>query len=64
MTDAGCLDSPEPEPIAERDVLTMLAMLEYLAAEVGKIDAMSAHCLMLARKALLDAVGDSLVNAH
>jgi hypothetical protein len=57
-------DSQETEPIAEHDLLSMLAMLDYLAAEIGKIDLMAAHCLMLARKSLVDAVGDSLATAH
>jgi hypothetical protein len=52
------------ERIPERDILAMLAMIDYLVAEISKIDAMAAQCLMLARKSLADAVAQSLVKAH
>jgi hypothetical protein len=55
---------PPPEPVPERDLLAMLAMLDYLIAEIARIDAMSAQCLMLARKSLADAVAEGLVKAH
>jgi hypothetical protein len=64
MENLKACDSQEPEAIAEHDILSMLAMLDYLVAEIGKFDVMAAHCLLLARKSLLDAVGDSLVTAH
>jgi hypothetical protein len=52
------------EPIPETDIVAMLVMLDYLIAEVGRIDAMSAQCLLLARKSLTEAVADSLVKTH
>ncbi len=58
------IDPPQPELIPERDVLAMLAMLDYLIAEIAPLDAMSAQCLLLARKSLADAVADALVKAH
>lgn len=58
------IDPPPPERVPERDVLAMLAMLDYLIAEIARVDAMSAQCLMLARKSLADAVADALVRAH
>ncbi len=58
------VDTPEGESIPERDIAAMMAMLDYLIAEVSKIDAMSAQCLILARKSLSDAVGDVFVSSH
>ena len=57
-------DPPPSEVVPERDVLAMLAMLDYLIAEIAQVDAMSAQCLILARKSLTDAVADALVRAH
>jgi hypothetical protein len=54
----------EPELIPERDVVAMLAMLDYLVAEVGRIDAMAAQCLMVARKSLGEAVAEAFVKAN
>jgi hypothetical protein len=54
----------EPEAISERDVRAMLAMLDYLVSEISRIDAMSAQCLILARKSLTEAVADSLTKAN
>jgi hypothetical protein len=53
-----------PDQIPERDIVAMLTMLDYLVAEISKIDAMSAQCLMLARKTLAEAVADALVKAN
>ena len=53
-----------PEQIPERDIVAMLTMLDYLIAEISKIDTMSAQCLMLARKTLGEAVADALVKAN
>jgi hypothetical protein len=50
--------------VPERDVLAMIAMIDYLVAEVSRIDAMSAQCLVLARKSLAETVADALVRAH
>jgi hypothetical protein len=52
------------EQIPERDIVAMLTMLDYLIAEISKIDVMSAQCLMLARKTLAEAVADALVKAN
>ena len=57
-------DTQSPAHIPERDIAAMVAMLDYLIAEISKIDAMSAQCLMLARKSLTEAAGDALVKAH
>jgi hypothetical protein len=58
------VDPPELLRIPERDVVAMLVMIDYLIAEISRIDAMSAQCLMLARKSLTEAVADTLVKAH
>jgi len=64
MEEQSCPESLEQEPIAERDILSLIAMLDYLACEIAKVDAMSASCLLLARKSLLEAVADALVKMH
>ena len=53
-----------PELIPERDVVAILAMLDYLIAEVGKIDEMSAQCLMVARKSLAECVAQAFMKAN
>jgi len=58
------VDVREPERIPERDIVAMVAMLDYLIAEISKIDTMSAQCLILARKSLTEAVGEALVRPH
>jgi hypothetical protein len=62
------MDNPQladmPDQIPERDIVAMLTMIDYLVAEISKIDAMSAQCLMLARKTLAEAVADALVKAN
>jgi hypothetical protein len=55
---------PAAESIPEGDVVAMLVMIDYLIAEIGRIDVMSAQCLMLARKSLTEAVAASLVRTH
>jgi hypothetical protein len=62
----SCLlaEAEECERIPERDILAMLAMIDYLIAEISRIDSMSAQCLILARKSLTEAVGESFVKAH
>ena len=64
MANPDRIDPPEAERIPERDVVAMLAMLDYLIAEIARVDAMSAQCLMLARKSLAEAVADALVRTH
>ena len=57
-------DIHEVEHIPERDIVAMVAMLDYLIAEISKIDTMSAQCLILARKSLTEAVGDALLRPN
>jgi hypothetical protein len=64
MEEPTCTGSPEAAPIAERDIVSLVAMLDYLIREISKVDAMSASCLLLARKSLLEAVAEALVKAH
>jgi hypothetical protein len=53
-----------PEFIPERDVIAMLGMLDYLIAEVGRIDDMSAQCLVVARKSLAEKVAEAFKKAN
>ena len=64
MENSQLANVQEPEAISERDVRAMLAMLDYLVSEISRIDAMSAQCLILARKSLTEAVAASLVKSH
>jgi hypothetical protein len=64
MEEPSCFEVPELEPIPERDIISLVAMLDYLIGEIAKVDAMSASCLLLARKSLLDAVAAALVKPH
>jgi len=64
MANPHPVDPQAAEPIPERDIVAMLVMIDYLIAEVSRIDLMSAQCLMLARKSLTETVGDALVKAH
>ena len=59
-----CANLQGSNGLAERDILSLVAMLDYLVVEVGKFDAMSAQCLMLARKSLVESVTDTLVKTH
>jgi len=64
MENPHLIEPPEAERIPERDIVAMLAMLDYLIAEIARVDAMSAQCLILARKSLTEAVAAALVKAH
>jgi hypothetical protein len=64
MANPHLIELKPAEPIPERDVVAMLVMIDYLIAEISRIDVMSAQCLMLARKSLTEAVADALVKAH
>ena len=64
MEEPHCPGSPEPERIAERDIVSLVAMLDYLIGEIAKFDTMTASCLLLARKSLLEAVADALMKMH
>jgi hypothetical protein len=64
MENQHLIDLRAAEPIPERDIVAMLVMIDYLIAEISRIDVLSAQCLMLARKSLTEAVADSLVRTH
>jgi hypothetical protein len=57
-------NTEEHERIPERDVIAMLAMLDYLITEVGRIDTMAAQCLMVARRSLSETVAEAFVKAN
>lgn len=64
MEEPSFAGSLEAERIAERDILSLVAMLDYLIGEIAKVDTMSVSCLLLARKSLLEAVAEALVRTH
>ena len=49
---------------AERDIATMVAMLDYLITEISRIDIMSAQCLILARQSLAERIAGAHLRAH
>jgi hypothetical protein len=49
---------------AQPDISAMIAMLDYLIAEISRIDVTSAQCLMLARKSLAEHTAQAQVRAH
>jgi len=48
----------------ERDVIAMLAMLDYLISEVSRIDETSTQCLLLARQSLSEAAASTFPRPH
>ena len=57
----------KPEDIDEvtkRDVLAMIAMIDYLITQVKPVDGVAAHCLDLARKSLESGAARSEVPLH
>lgn len=64
MANVHSIDPHAAEPVPKRDIVAMLVMIDYLIAEISRIDLMSAQCLKLARKSLTEAVADSTVKTH
>ncbi len=54
----------EEDRAPDRDITAMIAMLDYLIGEITRIDAMSAQCLIVARKALAERIAEAQVRAH
>jgi len=50
--------------VAQPDISAMIAMLDYLIAEISRIDVTSAQCLILARKSLTEHIAQAQVRAH
>ena len=57
-------DPPDRDRIPEQDVGAMLAMLDYLIAEVSRFDEIGARCLVLARQSLSDAAAGAFPRSH
>ena len=54
----------ENHEAAQPDISAMIAMLDYLIAEISRIDATSAQCLILARKSLAEHIAQAHIRAH
>jgi len=53
------------DPVAdEQDLAALLAMLDYLIAEISRVDLTATQCLMLARRTLSELVDRSRSQAH
>ena len=57
-------DPSDRDRIPERDVVAMLAMLDYLISEVSRIDEIGARCLRLARQSLSAAAAGAFPKSH
>ncbi len=51
-------DLDDCESMPQSDILAMLSMIDYLIAQIGRIDEMSTACLVLARKSLATSAGE------
>ena len=56
--------SDDIDEVTERDILAMIAMIDYLVAQVRPVDEVAAHCLDLARKALDSGMGRETLPLH
>jgi hypothetical protein len=61
---AHSVSSDACEEVRESDILAMLPMLDYLIAEISRIDRISAQHLVVARTSLAEAVADCVIRAH
>ena len=61
---AHSTSSDESDEVRDSDILAMLPMLDYLIAEISRIDRISAHHLVTARASLAEAVAHCVVRAH
>jgi hypothetical protein len=60
-------DSTSPdecEAVRDSDIRAILPMLDYLIAEISRIDRISAHHLVSARTSLAEAVAHCVVRTH
>jgi hypothetical protein len=61
---ANRTDLDDAEEITKRDVRAMIAMIDYLVAQVRPVDGLAAHCLDLARKSLESGIGRDGTPVH
>ena len=52
------------DEVTQRDVLAMIAMINYLITQVRPVDGVAAHCLDLARKSLESGAARCEVPLH
>lgn len=53
----GAMDRPmtsdgDAEGMSQSDIVALLSMIDYLIARIGRVDQISATCLILARRSL------------
>ena len=61
---ANRTDLDDNDEITMRDIRAMIAMIEYLMAQVRPVDSLAAHCLDLARKSLESNMGQDGTPVH
>ena len=61
---ADSTSSDECEAIRDSDIRAILPMLDYLIAEISRIDRISAHHLVTARTLLAEAVAHCVIRTH
>ena len=54
---ANRTDLDDVDEVTKRDIRAMIAMIDYLVAQVRPVDSLAAHCLDLARKSLESGIG-------
>ena len=64
MENRELLDSEVRREVRSHDLVAIIAMIDYLIVEIGRIDAQSAHTLSSARKSLLEAIAHDTVQAN
>jgi hypothetical protein len=61
---ANRTDLDDSDEITGRDIRAMIAMIDYLMAQVRPVDSLAAHCLDLARKSLQSGIGQDGTPVH
>jgi hypothetical protein len=52
------------EEVRDSDIVAMLPMLDYLIAEISRVDLIAAHHLMSARASLAESVAYCVIRSH
>ncbi|HEY2138424.1 MAG TPA: hypothetical protein VGH49_21250 [Xanthobacteraceae bacterium] len=52
------------DEVRDIDIVAMLPMLDYLIAEISRVDLVAAHHLMSARETLAESVAFCVIRSH
>lgn len=56
--------SEETDCISERDIVAMVAMIDYLIAQIGPVNRVAMNGLVVARESLAGAVAQRTAHVH